>query len=297
MNARLAPPERRRRMRMRLWASGVLAALGALLLVLGSCSSATPPDSPTSANAGVIDGEAGTAASAPTSSAISSSVEDSGTTSGASSTDPTAASDPSTSQPSTSAPATTKPSTSAAASSTSKPAAPKTTAPNTSVTRIGPPVKGPILPKSEPTTLTIPAIGVTDSPVLNMSQSADGSIEVPPLDDTKSSGWYNGSPTPGEIGPSVLLGHVDSKVNGPSVFYKLGDLKPGDEIQVSRRDGTVATFKVDGVREYAKNEFPTQVVYGNLDHAGLRLITCGGTFNPSVGHYESNIVAFATLVS
>ncbi|WP_353649054.1 class F sortase [Nakamurella sp. A5-74] len=158
-------------------------------------------------------------------------------------------------------------------------------------------VKGPILPESEPTTLTIPAIGVTDSPVLNMSAAADGSIEVPPLDDTKSSGWFNGSPTPGEIGPSILLGHVDSRANGPSVFYKLGDLKPGDEIQVARRDGTVATFKVDGVREYAKDKFPTQVVYGNLDHAGLRLITCGGTFNPSVGHYESNIVAFATLVS
>ncbi|MEJ7650172.1 MAG: class F sortase [Nakamurella sp.] len=156
---------------------------------------------------------------------------------------------------------------------------------------------GPILPKSAPTTLTIPAIGVTDSPVLDMSLNADGSIEVPPLDDTKSSGWYNGSPTPGEIGPSVLLGHVDSAANGPSVFYKLGNLKPGDEIQVGRADGSVAVFKVDGVREYAKDNFPTQTIYGNLNHAGLRLITCGGTFNPTVGHYESNIIAFATLVS
>lgn len=158
-------------------------------------------------------------------------------------------------------------------------------------------VKGPILEKSEPVTLSIPAIGVTDSPILDMGIGADGLVETPPLNDTKSSGWYDRSPTPGELGPSILLGHVDSAANGPSVFYDLGKLQPGDDIEVAREDGTIAVFKVEGVREYSKAEFPTRTVYGNLDHAGLRLITCGGAFNESSGHYESNVIAFASLVS
>lgn len=125
----------------------------------------------------------------------------------------------------------------------------------------------------------------------------DGTIEVPPLEDTNATGWYSGSPAPGVLGPSVILGHVDSAKNGPSVFYSLGTLKPGDAVSVNRADGSVAVFKVDGVRQYGKNNFPTEVVYGNLDYAGLRLITCGGTFDPKSGHYESNIIAFASLVS
>lgn len=132
--------------------------------------------------------------------------------------------------------------------------------------------------------------------MLKMRPLADGGIEVPPLEDTRSSGWYTESPTPGEVGPSVVLGHVDSAKNGPSVFYRLGELKPGDTVEINRADGSVASFRIDAVREYAKNQFPTEVVYGNLDRAGLRLITCGGTFNPKSGHYESNIIAFASLV-
>lgn len=286
MSAHAAPTDRTKRFRAQMWLSAVLAGLGALLLVLSSCSSTTPPPAPNSANAGSIDGEASTVASTPPSSESA-----------------PAASSTSTSAPSTrsSSSATKPPSTSSSARSTSssvaQPSTPaSTTALNTSVTPIVP-IVGLVLEKSKPLTLTIPAIGVTDSPVLDMSLNADGSIEVPPLDDTKSSGWYDESPTPGELGPSVLLGHVDSRANGPSVFYKLGDLQPGDEIEVGRADGSVAVFKVDGVREYAKDNFPTQTIYGNLDHAGLRLITCGGTFNPSVGHYESNVIAFATLMS
>ncbi|MEO7126970.1 MAG: sortase, partial [Nakamurella sp.] len=103
--------------------------------------------------------------------------------------------------------------------------------------------------------------------------------------------------TPGSLGPSIILGHIDSRKYGPGIFYHLGNLRPGDTIDVTRKDQTVAVFRVDGVRTYSKDAFPTLEVYGNIDHAGLRLITCGGTFDPSKHSYESNIVAYATLVS
>jgi len=141
------------------------------------------------------------------------------------------------------------------------------------------------------------AIGVK-SDLVTLGLNPDGTVQVPSLDDPSSkAGWYKNSPTPGSVGPSIILGHIDSKKYGPGVFYDLGNLKPGDEIDVNRQDGSVAVFKVDGVRTYPKSAFPTSVVYGNLDHAGLRLITCGGTFDPSISSYESNIVAFASLVS
>jgi len=99
------------------------------------------------------------------------------------------------------------------------------------------------------------------------------------------------------VGPAILLGHIDSKKYGPGVFYDLGRLKPGQEVDVTRQDGTVAVFAIDQVRVYPKDNFPTKDVYGNIDHAGLRLITCGGTFDPTKHSYESNIVAYASLVS
>jgi sortase (surface protein transpeptidase) len=92
------------------------------------------------------------------------------------------------------------------------------------------------------------------------------------------------------------LGHVDSAAQGPSVFFNLGDLRPGDEVLVTRADGLVAVFSVDGVRRYPKDHFPTLLVYGNTDHAALRLITCGGSFDYATGHYVDNIVVFASLV-
>jgi len=90
---------------------------------------------------------------------------------------------------------------------------------------------------------------------------------------------------------------VDSAAAGPSVFFELGRLRPQDEIRVTRADGQVAVFAVDGVRRYPKDHFPTQLVYGNLDYAGLRLLTCGGRFDRSTGHYVDNVVVFASLVA
>lgn len=122
---------------------------------------------------------------------------------------------------------------------------------------------------------------------------ADGSMEVPP--GGFPAGWYTGGPTPGELGPAVIAGHVDLK--GPGVFYRLRTMKPGDRVTVTRADGSKPVFRVTRVAQFEKDQFPTQQVYGNISHAGLRLITCGGSFNTRTGHYEDNLVVFADLVA
>ncbi|MGH3502709.1 MAG: class F sortase, partial [Nocardioidaceae bacterium] len=154
----------------------------------------------------------------------------------------------------------------------------------------------PYLPASKPTQITIPAIGV-HAKVMTLGLKKDGSIQVPPFQQHSRAGWYTRSPTPGQIGPSVILGHIDSKKYGPAVFYKLGALKQADTIRVKRADGHTARFRVDRVVEFPKDQFPTTAVYGSTNHAGLRLITCGGQFNPNKGHYKDNIVAYASLVT
>ncbi len=147
---------------------------------------------------------------------------------------------------------------------------------------------------SVPRELRIPAIGVT-ARVDEVALQPDGTIGVPqPGPDYDHSAWFSGSPTPGELGPSVIVGHVDSAANGPSVFFRLGDLRPGNRIEVSRADGSTALFTVQAVRSYAKRDFPTQTVYGETSNPQLRLITCGGSFSPA-GHYENNTVVFADL--
>lgn len=151
------------------------------------------------------------------------------------------------------------------------------------------------LPESLPTRLTVPSIGV-DSDLMQLGKNQDGTVEVPPLGVDSPAGWYRNSPTPGELGPSVLLGHVDAAA-GPSVFYRLGELTAGAEVTVTREDGTTAVFAVDRTERYPKADFPTLEVYGNTDDSQLRLITCGGAFDQSIGHYVDNIVVFATLIS
>lgn len=153
-----------------------------------------------------------------------------------------------------------------------------------------------VLPSSPPTALAIPAIGVAAA-LVRLGQAADGTIEVPaPGPGYDSPGWYRYSPTPGSLGPAVIVGHLDSARSGPSVFYRLGELRSGDAISVSRSDGTVAVFAVQEVRRFGKADFPTALVYGNTDHAALRLITCGGPFDRASGHYRDNIVVTASLV-
>ena len=151
------------------------------------------------------------------------------------------------------------------------------------------------LARSKPMSLDIPAIDV-HSPVREVGRTADGALETPapgPLYDDAA--WYRHSPTPGSLGPAVLLGHVDSAANGPSVFFRLGELRRGDRVSVTRADGSVAVFVIDEVQRYPKDDFPTKTVYGDIDHAGLRIITCGGAFDDAAGHYLDNIVVFASL--
>jgi hypothetical protein len=162
-----------------------------------------------------------------------------------------------------------------------------------------PTVQGPTLGRSLPISISIPAIGV-DSELLYVGLNPDGTIEVPPLNDpplTNEAAWYKDSPTPGQPGPAVIEGHVDSASDGPSVFFRLGALKPGDLVNITLASHQVAEFKITGVRLYSKERFPTRIIYGNTDYAALRLITCGGSFDEQSHHYSSNIVAFASLVS
>lgn len=147
------------------------------------------------------------------------------------------------------------------------------------------------LAKATPLRLRIPKIGV-DSGLMDLGLMADGSLEVPPKG--FPAGWFTGGPTPGELGPAVIAGHVD--FHGPGVFHRLHELRTGDLVLVRRADGSQPTFRVSRVSRFAKDQFPTSSVYGDLDHAGLRLITCGGTFDGQTGHYRDNIVVFAELV-
>lgn len=118
-------------------------------------------------------------------------------------------------------------------------------------------------------------------------------MEVPKLASVVA--WFTGSPLPGEIGPSIIVGHVD--MNGkPGVFFNLKLLKKNDLISIARADGSVVKFEVTKKASYLKTNFPTAEVYQNIDHAGLRLITCGGNFDKKTKHYLSNIIVFAKMV-
>ncbi|RZT83545.1 sortase (surface protein transpeptidase) [Pseudonocardia sediminis] len=155
---------------------------------------------------------------------------------------------------------------------------------------------GELLPASPPASIAIPEIGVS-SPVNPVGLNPDGTLEVPapgPLYDQAA--WYRASATPGELGPSIIIGHVDSAANGPSVFFDLARLTPGQNVTVKRADGVTTTFLIDSVRTFQKDSFPTQEVYATGNRSELRLITCGGPFDSAAGSYKDNTVVFAHLV-
>ncbi len=152
-------------------------------------------------------------------------------------------------------------------------------------------------PAAVPVSISIPAIDVS-SELITLGANPDGSLQVPqPGPDYDKAAWFDGSPRPGDIGPAVIEGHVDSAANGPSVFYSLGELAAGDRVDVARADGSTVTFQVDEVRVVPKDDFPTLEVYGNTDGPELRLITCGGPFDSSAGRYVDNVVVFARQVA
>ncbi|MFF3262831.1 class F sortase [Streptomyces sp. NPDC002932] len=162
-------------------------------------------------------------------------------------------------------------------------AAPKTAAP------------GPSLPRSEPKRLRIPAIAV-DAPFTPLSIGSSGRLDAPPPNDKNLAGWFKDGVTPGERGAAIVAGHVDT-TTGPAIFLQLRFLQPGATVDITRTDGTVATFKVDTVETFSKAKFPDKRVYADTPDAQLRLITCGGNYDKTVRDYEDNVVVFAHLDS
>jgi hypothetical protein len=157
---------------------------------------------------------------------------------------------------------------------------------------VAPPQSAPAAPVASPVSLTIPLIGVKTS-LITLGLAQGGAMQVP--SSTTVAGWYTGSPRPGSIGSAIIVGHIDS-VTHPGVFFRLSELRRGDDVFVKRADGTTAEFRVTSVQTYLKDHFPTGQVYGPTPDAELRLITCGGAFDPATGHYLSNIVVYATEV-
>jgi hypothetical protein len=147
--------------------------------------------------------------------------------------------------------------------------------------------------RSTPTKISIPAIGVS-APVDTVGLAANGAIGVPPVSDNNLVGWYSGGPAPGQLGPAVIVGHVDGP-SGKAVFYRLGQLKPGEKVHLDLANHHVALFTIYSVEYYPKGKFPGDRVYGDMSRPGLRLITCGGDYlGGSVG-YADNIVVYASM--
>ena len=151
---------------------------------------------------------------------------------------------------------------------------------------------GETMSRSEPTKVRIPSLDVS-SKVTDLGLQSNKRMEVP--DNGTDTGWYTGSPTPGELGPAVLAAHVTWEKK-PAVYFDLSSMKTGQKIEVDRKDGSTATFEVTSVGQYPKADFPTDKVYGEVDHAAVRLITCGGRFDGETGHHVDNVVVYAKLV-
>jgi len=142
-----------------------------------------------------------------------------------------------------------------------------------------------------PLAVRIPSVGIS-SPLIRLGLNSDNTLQVPT--DFSLAGWYIYRSVPGEPGPSIIAGHIDSH-RGPGVFYRLRDVPIGATVEVSRNDGSTAQFTVTAKEEHSKDAFPTQRVYGPTSSSELRVITCGGSFNTSTGHYRDNIIVFARL--
>jgi hypothetical protein len=145
---------------------------------------------------------------------------------------------------------------------------------------------------ARPVSLSIPVIGV-HTRLIRLGLTAQGTLQVPAS--TSVAGWYTGGPRPGQVGSAVIAGHIDSYL-GPGVFFRLRLLRPGDRVYVRQAGGRLAVFRVYAEHSYPKDHFPTQRVYGPAPDPELRLITCGGTFNPATGSYLNNVVVYAVQI-
>jgi sortase (surface protein transpeptidase) len=149
------------------------------------------------------------------------------------------------------------------------------------------------LPRSVPVRLDIPSISA-HSTLVPLGLNLDHTVQVPPVSTPMQAGWYEFGPTPGEIGPAVILGHVDGDKQ-PGIFYHLRDVPISARIDVTRADGRIVTYFVRHIEQIAKDEFPRDAVYGDTSEPELRLITCGGSFDRSTRNYRDNIIVYATL--
>jgi sortase (surface protein transpeptidase) len=150
---------------------------------------------------------------------------------------------------------------------------------------------GLVLPESDPVAVSIPRIGVR-SRLIDLGLDRDGAMAVP--QNPALAGWFSRGPTPGALGPAVISGHITWD-GAPAVFHRLGTLRRGDQVTVTRKDGKTAVFTITRVARFSKSRFPSRAVYGAIDHAGLRLITCGGTYDAARHKYLDNVVVFAKL--
>ncbi len=150
-----------------------------------------------------------------------------------------------------------------------------------------------VTPDAHPVRLSIPSIGV-NAPFTGLSLDANGVLNAPAPDDTNLVGWYKGGTVPGNRGPALVLGHVDTKT-APAVFWNLSTLTAGTTVDVARDDGVTATFTVDTAEVFSKDNFPDDRVYGKTPDAQLRLITCGGAYDRGKKDYTANVVVFAHL--
>lgn len=146
---------------------------------------------------------------------------------------------------------------------------------------------------SPPSWVDIPSIAARSS-LIQLGLNADRSVQVPPVAQPQQAGWYKFGPPPGGAGPAVILGHIDGD-HQQGIFWRLHEVKPGDKVMVGQQDGHTLTFTVTKVDSVAKDSFPTDAVYGNTPDPELRLITCGGAFDASNGHYLDNLIVYANL--
>jgi sortase (surface protein transpeptidase) len=153
-------------------------------------------------------------------------------------------------------------------------------------------ITGLVLPESDPVAVSIPSLGVRSS-LVELGLDDQGAMEVPA---PARAGWFNRGAAPGALGPAVIAGHVTWD-GAPAIFHRLGTMRRGDLVTVRREDGQDAVFTVERVARFAKAEFPSRAVYGAIDHAGLRLITCGGTYDAARNRYLDNVIVFARLES
>jgi sortase (surface protein transpeptidase) len=145
-------------------------------------------------------------------------------------------------------------------------------------------------PTAAPATITIPAIGV-QAPIVGVGLQADGAMQVPEPDQV---GWYKLGPRPGAGGPAVLVGHLYYRRTGPAVFYRLSELRPGDEILIGQRGGTTTRFLVGRLERHPKTALPTKRIWTGATRPLLRLITCDGPFDHTTGHYRDNLIVYAS---